>query len=51
MLKSLPPAVRGVVAAVLLGVNTLFWCTLLFALSLVKLAIPVKARGSSSIAG
>jgi 1-acyl-sn-glycerol-3-phosphate acyltransferase len=56
MLKSLPPAVRGVVAAVLLGVNTLFWCTLLFALSLVKLAVPVKAarvvidRGLNGIA-
>ena len=43
MLKFLPSTVRGVVAAALLGLNTLFWCTLLFALSLVKLALPVRA--------
>ncbi len=33
--------VRGVVSALLLGINTLFWCFLLFVLALVKLAIPV----------
>jgi 1-acyl-sn-glycerol-3-phosphate acyltransferase len=56
MLNSLPPTFRGVVAAALLGTNTLFWCALLFALSLVKLAVPVKAarvvidRGLNGIA-
>jgi 1-acyl-sn-glycerol-3-phosphate acyltransferase len=56
MLNSLPPTVRGVIAALLLGANTLFWCTLLFALSLVKLAVPVKSarvvidRGLNGIA-
>ena len=43
MLSFLPPAVRGVIALVLLVLNTLFWCTLLFALSLVKLVLPVRA--------
>jgi 1-acyl-sn-glycerol-3-phosphate acyltransferase len=56
MLNSLPSTARGVIAALLLGVNTLFWCTLLFALSLVKLAVPVKSarvvidRGLNGIA-
>ena len=36
------PLVRGIVAASLLGLNTLFWCLLIFVLALVKLAIPVK---------
>ena len=43
MLSFLPPAVRGVIALVLLVLNTLFWCALLFALSLVKLVLPVRA--------
>jgi len=43
MLRFLPPAVRGVLAAALLGLNTLFWCGLVFALALVKLAVPVRA--------
>ena len=34
--------VRGVVSALLLGINTLFWCLLILLLALVKLAIPVK---------
>ncbi|MGI4779428.1 MAG: acyltransferase [Janthinobacterium lividum] len=43
MLGFLPPVVRGVVAFLLLVVNTLFWCALLFALSLVKLLLPFAA--------
>ncbi len=40
MPKIVPATVRGVVAFLLLAANTLFWCTLLFALALVKLALP-----------
>ena len=39
----LPPAVRGVIALLLLVINTLFWCSLLFAFSLVKLVLPLPA--------
>lgn len=41
MLGFLPPVVRGVIAFLLLVVNTLFWCALLLALALVKLVLPV----------
>ena len=37
MLSFLPPLLRGVLAFVLLALNTLGWCTLLFALSPLKL--------------
>jgi 1-acyl-sn-glycerol-3-phosphate acyltransferase len=40
MLAFLPSLARGVIAAALLGLNTLFWCGLVFLLALVKLAIP-----------
>ncbi|MDP1650302.1 MAG: acyltransferase [Rubrivivax sp.] len=43
MLSFLPPAARGVIALLLLVLNTLFWCTLLFAFSLVKLVLPLRA--------
>ena len=43
MLSFLPPPARGAIALLLLVLNTLFWCTLLLALSLVKLALPVAA--------
>ncbi|OGB01741.1 MAG: acyltransferase [Burkholderiales bacterium RIFCSPHIGHO2_12_FULL_69_20] len=43
MLGFLPPNARGVIALLLLVINTLFWCALLFALSLVKLVLPFKA--------
>jgi 1-acyl-sn-glycerol-3-phosphate acyltransferase len=43
MLGFLPPVVRGVIALLLLVVNTLFWCSLLLALALVKLALPFDA--------
>ena len=42
MLRFLPPLGRGIVAAILLGINTLFWCGLLFAFALVKLVLPFK---------
>ena len=43
MLGFLPPVVRGLLALLLLVLNTLFWCTLLFALALVKLVLPLDA--------
>ncbi len=43
MLAFLPPVLRGAIAFLLLLVNTLFWCTLLLALSLVKLLLPFAA--------
>lgn len=43
MLRRLPPVVRGALAAALLGLNTLFWCGLVFALALIKLVLPAKA--------
>jgi 1-acyl-sn-glycerol-3-phosphate acyltransferase len=41
MLSFLPPIARAVVAILMLVVNTLFWCVLLFALALVKLLLPL----------
>lgn len=43
MLAFLPPFLRGVVALLLLILNTLFWCTPLFALAVLKLLVPVRA--------
>ncbi|WP_219215680.1 acyltransferase [Variovorax boronicumulans] len=43
MLGFLPPFVRGVIAGLLLVINTLFWCALLLLLSLVKLLLPFAA--------
>lgn len=40
MLSFLPPVVCGVIAFVLLAVNTLFWCSLLLLVSVVKLVLP-----------
>lgn len=42
MLAFLPPFLRGAIALVLLVINTLFWCLLLFACALVKLALPFE---------
>ena len=42
MLSFLPPVLRGVIAAMLLALNTLFWCTPLFALALLKLVLPFR---------
>jgi 1-acyl-sn-glycerol-3-phosphate acyltransferase len=44
MLGFLPSFVRGVIAMALLVLNTLFWCALLFVVSLVKLALPFLRR-------
>lgn len=43
MLTFLPPVLRGVIAFLALAINTLFWCSLLLALALVKLALPLAA--------
>ena len=43
MLGFLPPTLRGVIALSLLVLNTLFWCTVLFAVSIVKLVLPMPA--------
>ncbi len=42
MFRRAPPVIRGVIAATLLGLNTLFWCGILFGLALVKLLVPAK---------
>ncbi len=42
MLSSLPPALRGAIAALLLGFNTLAWCSLLFAFAVIKLLLPFE---------
>lgn len=44
MLSFLPPVVRGAIAFVLLVLNTLFWCSLLFIAALVKLPLPAAWR-------
>ena len=43
MLGFLPSVLRGAIAFTLLAINTLFWCTLLFAFALVKLVLPSRA--------
>ncbi len=43
MLSFLPPVVRGTIAAVLLFVNVIFWCLLLFAFALIKLVLPLRS--------
>jgi 1-acyl-sn-glycerol-3-phosphate acyltransferase len=43
MLAFLPPLLRGAIALLLLVLNTLWWCALLFTLSLVKLVLPLQA--------
>ena len=43
MFGFLPSFARGIVALFLLALNTLFWCTLLFAFALVKLVLPFPA--------
>ena len=40
MLHPLPPLVRGIIASVLLVLNTLFWCWPLFILALLKATLP-----------
>lgn len=43
MLGFLPPPVRGALSFVVLAVNTLFWCLLLFLLALCKALLPFEA--------
>jgi len=43
MLGFLPPFLRGAIALLLLVLNTLFWCALLFVFALVKLVLPFAA--------
>jgi 1-acyl-sn-glycerol-3-phosphate acyltransferase len=56
MLSFIPAPLRGVLAALLLTLNTLFWSTALFAITLLKLLLPFRAakrvlnRVASSIA-
>src|SRR5580765_6278744 len=40
MLSFLPPALRGMIAASLLILNTIFWCFVLFAFAILKLLLP-----------
>jgi len=42
MLDFLPSPARGVIAATLLVLNTLAWCSLLFVFALVKLLLPLR---------
>ena len=42
LLRRLPPPLVGALALVLLAANTLLWCLLLFALALLKLALPAR---------
>lgn len=42
MLSFFPASVRGVIASLLLALNTLFWCWPLFAVSLLKMALPFR---------
>lgn len=43
MLSFLPHALRGTLVALLIGLNTAFWCIPLFVIALLKFAVPVKA--------
>lgn len=43
MLSFLPSSMRGLIAATLLILNTLIWCSLLFAFAIVKLLLPLRA--------
>lgn len=43
MLHRLPPLLRGIIASLLLALNTLFWCWPLFALALLKLLLPFNS--------
>ena len=42
MLESLPDPLRGVFSLVVLAVNTIFWCSLLFLVALLKMIIPIR---------
>ena len=42
MLSFLPAPIIGIINALLLGINTVFWCLLLYVLLLVRLILPFK---------
>lgn len=42
MLSFLPAPILGVLNSVLLGINTLFWCLLLYIPAVLKLIVPIK---------
>ena len=42
MVNSLPKVMVGVIAVVLMSLNILFWCTVLFIFAFLKLVLPVK---------
>ena len=42
MLGFLPPVIRGVLSFLVIAINTLFWCLLLFVLALVKAVLPFR---------
>ena len=42
MLHFLPSPLRGLIAATLLVLNTLAWCSLLFVFAVVKLLLPFR---------
>ena len=44
MLRYLPPTIRGVLSFLVVTANTLFWCSLLFVLSLFKFVLSAAAR-------
>ncbi len=43
MLSFLPPMLRALIAIAALVINTLFWCSLLFVLAIVRLLLPFRA--------
>src|SRR5687768_6639981 len=43
MLSFLPSLVKGPLAAAWLGINTLFWCLLLYPLAAAKALIPIRS--------
>ncbi len=42
MLESLPDPLRGVFSLLVVAVNTIFWCSLLFLVALLKIVIPIN---------
>lgn len=43
MLRFLPAPLRGLIAALILAINTIFWCIPLFALAILKFIIPISS--------
>lgn len=49
MLQFLPAPVLGAIMGLLLAINTLFWCALLYPLFLLKLLTPAQSRARASL--